>query len=143
MSKVLAIDYGTKKIGLAIGDKEERLAVPYGIIENKGRDFVIQELKKVCQEEDVKEIVVGMPYQKIPPGPEASRAGGKDKSSKIKAIVENFVNLLQSKFDILIAIEDERMTSKLADKSKEEWGENVEQDAIAAAVILQSYLDRN
>lgn len=127
--KFLGIDYGEKNIGLATGDDETRLASPFGILENKDRDFVLGGLKEICLEEEIGKIIIGLPLTMSGEiGPQAGR-------------VNDFIYFLKNNFDFPIETEDERLTSAMVDKLIEESGVK-ERDAVAAMIILQSYLDR-
>jgi len=123
MKKMLSVDYGESWIGLAISDSENKIALPYKIITN---DNFVKQLKDICEQEDIGKIVVGLPL---------ALSGEETEQTKE---VKNVVETLKREFTIPIEVEDERMTSKLASavvKGKKE-------DASAAAIILQSYLDR-
>lgn len=127
--KFLGIDYGEKNIGLATGDDETQLASPLGILENKDRAFVLGGLKEICLEEDIGKIVIGMPLTMASElGPQAEE-------------VNNFIYFLKNNLDLPVETEDERLTSAMVDKLMEESGVK-ERDAVAAMIILQSYLDK-
>jgi putative Holliday junction resolvase len=127
--KFLGIDYGEKNIGLATGDDETRLASPFGILENKDQDFVLGGLKEICLEEEIGKIIIGLPLTMS--GEIGPQAGA----------VNDFISFLKNNFDFPIETEDERLTSAMVDKLMEESGVK-ERDAVAAMIILQSYLDR-
>ena len=59
---ILALDYGTKRIGVAKGDTESCIARPFGFIENKNDDFVFTELERIIKEEWIDEILIGLPH---------------------------------------------------------------------------------
>lgn len=129
MKKILGIDYGNKYIGLALSDENQKIALPYKVIENKGKKFLKEELENLCFEKEVGKVVIGLPL---------GLSGLETKQTlKVKEIVDFF----KKEFFIPIEIEDERLTSKMADgllgkvKTKRS-------DAVAAMIILQSYLDR-
>jgi len=122
--KILGIDYGEKRIGLALGDTESRVAAPWKTVEN--RDEII----RAVSEEEAGAIVVGMPLtMKGEEGPQAKE-------------VRRFVEELRKDVRIPIETVDERMTSKLADRFAEAYGHQFDRDAVSAAAILQTYLDR-
>jgi putative Holliday junction resolvase len=126
---ILGIDYGEKRIGLALGGREIKIATPYEILENKNLDFVIDEIKKICKTENVNEIIVGLPIS----------LKGKIEAQAKKVL--EFVEFLKKNLEIPIETEDERLTSVMVDKLAKE--QKVERDAVAAMLILQSYLDRH
>lgn len=125
----LGIDYGEKRVGLATGNDEIRLASPFLILENKGRDFLLEEVKKICLEENIQKIVVGMPLtMKSEEGPEAKE-------------ISRFVDFLKNNLTLPVETEDERFTSAMVDKLMAESGVK-DRDAVAAMIILQSFFDR-
>ncbi|PIP18101.1 MAG: Holliday junction resolvase RuvX [Parcubacteria group bacterium CG23_combo_of_CG06-09_8_20_14_all_35_9] len=131
MSKLLAIDYGRKRIGLALSDEEERLALPYKVIENKGFNFTLVSLQKICKKENVVRIIVGKPLSL------------KGKEGKQTKLTDEFISKLKERVKIPIISYDERMTSKLAGRLIRKIKGKVAKDAIAAMVILQEYLDKH
>lgn len=123
--KVLGIDYGEKRIGLALGDTESRVAAPWKTVEN--RDEIIG----AASAEEVGAIVVGLPLTlKGEEGPQA-----KD--------VRGFIEGLKNKVAVIIETIDERLTSQLADRFAEAYGHQFDRDAVSAAAILQTYLDQH
>jgi len=124
--KILGIDYGDSRIGIAISDSENRIALPYKIIENKDEEFFVHELKYVCKKESIDKIIVGLPL--------ALSGEETVQTKKVRDVVET----LKREFTVPVETEDERMSSKLAGIMV---GNNKD-DANAAAIILQGYLDR-
>lgn len=132
--RLLAIDYGTRRIGLAIGDATDKTVVPFGFIENKGNFFVIEEIKKVCEEEDIDKIIIGIPAHK-------------EMESKQAELTKRFVKILKENISIKTDVFDESFTSKIADQDrrykdlmkdrKKGW-----RDARAAEEILRGYLEK-
>lgn len=133
--KLLAIDYGNKRIGLAIGDTDDNAVVPYCMIENKGRNFVFDELKKICKDEDVERIIIGMPVHM-------------DMESEQAKLTEEFIWFIKEKIVIDVIVYDEIFTSKIAEQDaryedlmkdrKKGW-----KDMVAATEILRSYMEQN
>lgn len=140
--KFLGLDYGTKRIGLAMADDETRLASPLGIIENKSPSFVVEELEKIIKEEEIKKIVVGLPIgleHERPPLPPLIKGGAEEMLKKVLG----FVDYLKSKLDLIIETEDERFSSEQAKSLMVGLGrKRADKDTVAAMIILQSYLDR-
>lgn len=133
MSKFLGLDYGTKRIGLAMADDEMRLASPLGIIENKSPSFVVEELEKIIKDEEVKKIIVGLPI---------SLEGEKKKGELLREILD-FVACLKNKLGVIVETEDERFSSEQAKSLMMGLGrKRADKDTVAAMIILQSYLDR-
>lgn len=137
--KILGIDYGRRRIGLALADLESKIAFPEKVIENKGVKFVIANLKDLCHREIIVKIIVGMPYslksslnQKL-----------KDASDWQKE-VNRFAETLKKNFEIPVILEDERLSTKIIRSYKKSLNTKIKmpEDAISAAFILQSYLDK-
>lgn len=124
MPKLLAIDYGAKRIGLAITDQKQNMIFPYLTLAND--QFVLDKLSKICQKENVAKIIVGMPI-----GLNSQRTGQTKET-------ENFIELLKKEIKLEIIEEDERLTSKMADKLSAK-----NRDETAAMIVLQTYLERN
>lgn len=129
-NRTLAIDYGEKRIGLAISDENARFALPYEMIENKNLKFVVDEIKKIIGREEINKIVAGLPRSL--------------KSEKVdNKNLDKFVASLSEKTGLEVILFDERMSSKAADKFKMKGDkrESGWRDKVAAAIILQDYLD--
>jgi putative Holliday junction resolvase len=134
MSRILAIDYGTKRVGLAVTDPLQIIANTLATVETK---LVLAYLKTYIAREEVSCIVVGKPL----------RLNGSDSESAVH--VEKFVSLLANTFpSIPIARIDERYTSKIAKESMLEMGLKKKDrqqkgniDQISAVLILQSYME--
>lgn len=126
--RILAIDYGTKKIGLAISDETNKIALPFLNLEGQSQENFIKEIKEICQKEKIKEIILGLP--KTLEGKEAKQA------KKVK----KFAQFLKKALDLPIIFEDERFTSKMAQKFLER--DKKKDDKVAAQILLQGYLDK-
>jgi len=123
---ILGIDYGEKKIGLA--KSAGSLAVSLGIIEND--NMLFQKIKEICEQGSIERIVVGVPHP---------HSGEKNEQQKKS---EQFVNNLKQQLQIEVVIEDERMSTAEAQKLGKGLKKGADDDAIAAMLILQSYLDK-
>ena len=122
--KVLALDYGSARTGVAVSDPTGTVARPLGVVERAATEDGIARLVELAREEDVERIVVGLPITLR--GEHGAQAEETDR----------FVELLRAAVDLPVESFDERFTTKLA-----ESGENqAEQDAVAAAHLLSSYL---
>ncbi|MFA5128903.1 MAG: Holliday junction resolvase RuvX [Patescibacteria group bacterium] len=125
----LGIDYGEKRVGFATGSDETKIASPFFVLENKGRDFLLAEIKRVCVEENIGKIVVGLPLTMASEtGPQAEE-------------IMRFVDFLKNNLAVPTEMEDERFSSAMVDKLMAESGVK-ERDAVAAMIILQSFFDR-
>ena len=123
--RYLGIDFGKKRVGVAISDESNRLAFPLSVLPNdKTLLGAIQEIIKI---EKIEQIVIG----------ESKDFQGKP--NKIMGEIEKFAKILKEKTQLVIVFEPEFMTSVQAEQLQ---GKNEMHDASAAAIILQSYLDR-
>jgi len=128
MSRYLGIDYGDKRIGIAISDEEGKFAFPNLVIRNEKLE-VGKKIKKIIQEYAVKIIIIGLPQN------------FKGEDTKQTKSVRSFAEQLKKEFPrVEIVFQNEILTSKQIDKSG--GATKSMQDASAAALILQSFLDR-
>ena len=130
----LGIDLGDRRCGIAICDREERLATPRTTIEVRGLRDAATQIAALCTKLSAQQIVVGLPLNTD--GPRGERA------ERVLA----FCDLLRPLITVPIVTWDERFTTveayqhlHLSGKSTTEGKAHV--DALAATVILQSYLD--
>ena len=133
--RVMAFDYGTKRIGIAVTDPMQIIATGLDTIHPKD---IIDYLKKYMQNEQVERFVVGEPKQM-------------DNTPSQSAIpVKGFVNLLRKTFpEIPIEMLDERFTSKMASAAIAQSGigkkarQNKELvDTVSAVILLQSWMEK-
>ena len=127
--KYLGIDHGGKRIGLAIGDDETHIAAPLEVVEADSLDEAVGEVILIIKEEGIDKIVLGLP---------TSMSGSLSKQAEI---VKRFGAVLEKKSGLKVEYEDERLSSKQADALTRDAAV-ANKDAIAAMVILQSYLDK-
>lgn len=140
MGKILGIDHGSVRIGIALSDDSALIAFGREVILND-KNF-IGKLKKIVSDENVTQIIIGYPL---------SLKGNKTKQTEA---VESFEDLLRSSFaitpfeNITISRWDERFTSKMAADSLIESGMKKKKrrdksnlDIVSASLMLQSYLD--
>lgn len=123
--KYLGIDYGKKKVGIAISDDSGRLAFPKDIFLNEGKK-VIDRLAEIIEREKIKNVVIG----------HSTDFGGAD--NPIMKEVAKFANSLKEKTGVEIHSELEYMSSQEASRIIA----NKNDDARAAAIVLQSFLDK-
>jgi len=123
--KYLGIDYGDKRVGVAVSDETEALAFPYSVIPNEGD--LVAEILEIIKKEGISEIVVG----------ESLDSDGKPNA--IQKDIDEFCGSLRTRSLLPVVMEQEFWTSVQA---KSITGENEMHDASAAAIILQSFLDR-
>ncbi len=121
----LGIDWGEKRIGLAVGDSETRIASPFIVVKN------IEDIIDVIEEELIEEIVIGKPF---------------NMSNIDFELSKNFLSFLEDlkqKVNIPVHEFDERLTSKAADARVGDKKTKASRDVIAAMIILQDFLDSN
>ena len=131
--RILAIDYGTKRCGIAVTDELKLIASPLTTVEaSELLDF----LQQYCQSESVERIIVGLPKQTS------------GELSESETAITNLIEKLQEKLpEIPISRYDERFTSKIASHILVESGTKKKKrqdkallDRISATLILQDYL---
>ena len=134
MFKIIAIDYGLKRIGIAISDESQILAFGLNTISNLE---IISFLREIIEKENVNILVIGKPLQK------------NNSPSEIESSIILFIKKLNINFpQIIIKRYDERFTSLIAKKTIIEGGIKKMKrrnkdlvDKISATIILQSYLE--
>lgn len=133
MSKVIAIDFGLKRTGIAVSDELRLIASPLTTV---ATDDLVQFLENIIKTEKIETAVVGLPKK-------LNNTEG-DIEPEIQIFIQNISQKLP---DLKIVRIDERFTSKMAFQSllqsgvkKKKRQEKSQIDAISAAIILQSYL---
>ena len=126
--KVLALDYGSARTGVAVSDPTATLARPLGVVERAGSEAGLARVVDLAHAEEVDRIVVGLPVTLR--GERGAQA----------AETERFVAALEAAADIPVETWDERFTTRLAAGSVAA-GARAEEDALAAAYLLTSYLE--
>lgn len=130
--RILGIDYGERKIGIALGDTETRIASPWMILENNGHGESIKQIKLICEREQVDRVLIGIPHDSRDPSQESNQA----------QIVRRFILDLRH-IGIPVDEADESLTSAEAKHHLQAMQSKADDDAIAAAILLQAYLDKN
>ena len=133
---ILSIDYGDKRIGLAIGDSERKISNPLQVIQNNSIPHIIDEIKKIVISYDVEKIVIGIPLN------EDSSIG--NQSYKVK----DFSLIIKKELNIDVIGVDERFSSVDAEKILLEQDLSRKKrkkviDALAASIILQRYFEND
>jgi len=149
--KILALDCGRARIGLALADSQTRIAAPHDTLERVNRNEDVRRLRELVREHNVTQIVVGLPL----------RLDGTH--GDMAEEVTRFANRLRKQIAVPVAMMDERLTSWEAERIlEEELGRRIRHetthdgkrkllrntqgkytvDAIAATVILREYLTR-
>lgn len=125
--KFIGIDYGEKKIGIALSDKEGQVAFPKLVIKNKGIEKTALEIGDLMEKWEVEEVVVGR----------SSNLKGED--NLVMREVRSFVDTLKRKTEKEVHLEPEFYTSLEAGRIT---GRTGRLDAQAAAIILQSFINK-
>jgi len=123
--RLLGIDYGTKNIGLAVGETDHGFAFPKTVLKND--DKLFSSINEICREEGIKIVILG----------ESKNFKGED--NKVMKEILSFKTALEEKLGLQVIFEPEFMTSAEAEHLQ---GKNEMLDASAAALILKSYLDK-
>ena len=135
MGRSLGIDFGEKRVGLAISDKSNLIASPFKTINYINKNDLVSQIEKIVIENNIKNFVLGLPINM------------KGEDTAQTKTVRKFKESLSS-LDLPIIYEDERLSSISAKNSlilqNIKTGHNKpEIDKTAAAIILQQYLDKN
>lgn len=130
----LGVDWGEKRIGLALADSETKIATPFKVVGN------LQEVMAEIKKEKIDVIVVGKPL----PIFNFSARGGSAPGGQfpISKQFGEFIKLLKKKINIPVEMADERLSSKAADALSGTKKTKAPRDAVAAMLILQGHLDK-
>lgn len=124
-TKYLGVDWGEKRIGLALANNENKIATPFKTVKN------ISELVKSIEEEDINGLIIGLPNK---------MSSGKMENPNFSRFIEILKRKLSDK-KIIFEFIDERLSSVQADTLRvKEF--KYERDSISAMIILQAYLDK-
>lgn len=133
-TRIMSIDFGLKRIGIALSDPLKKFASPFLTIPNDEKLFT--NLKKIIEEKSVEKIILGLPDD----SPNSSKSVYND--------VIEFKSQLEEKFNIQVILWNETHTSKIAErriiesvKSKKKRQDKGLIDMQSAAIILSEYLD--
>lgn len=131
MGRILGIDYGDRRIGLALSDPLKMIASPFKTIPNTGNQ---ESLKSIIEDQDIESIVVGLPL--------GMKGQDTTQTEKVREYAHSLAEL-----NCPVFLEDERLTSVSAQKSMIE--QNIKTghnkgiiDERAAAILLQQFLDK-
>ena len=123
--RILGIDYGEKRVGIAASDADEQIAFEIGII--PAEDF-FRQLPEVISQREIQKIVIGLPLN--------MSGQATEKTAEVRNFAEKLKSLLpEMQFDYA----DERLSSQMASSIS---GSQKNIDGLAAQVFLQNYLDR-
>jgi putative holliday junction resolvase len=132
--RILALDHGTRRIGVAVSDEMKMIATPMEYIPADPFEKVIERLQQIVRDKEVELILIGMPRNMDGTYGPASQK------------VKDFIAAVQQHISTPIKTWDERLTSVMANRAllqgnvrRDQRKEKV--DKMAAAILLQSYLD--
>ena len=128
--RILGIDYGNKKIGLAFGDSDVRVAVPIDVVPNAG-DATLDVFARKVIAEDIDVIVVGVPL-----------STGEHHNANQLERTRTFIQALERVVTIPVVEEDESYTTAESIRLQREEGAEASEDALAAMLIVQAYIER-
>lgn len=135
--RILGIDYGEVRTGLAVSDDTETVATVIGTVQERDKEKLADRITAVCREETIGKIILGLP--KNMDGTEGFRAEHTRK----------FATMLQERMpELPLEFYDERMTTMVASRFMMEANTKGKKkkasiDALSAQIILQDYLERN
>jgi putative Holliday junction resolvase len=126
MPRIVALDHGAARCGCAVSDPSGTLATPLAAIERPDTRRGLAAVARLIEEQDAERVVVGLPLTLA--GEEGEQA----------ARARTFAEQLQRRLSIPVELHDERLTTKLAERT----GGAADADSRAAAHLLESYLAR-
>lgn len=132
--RVMALDVGERRIGVAMSDEMGRFAAPFATLKATPRGRVLEQIAALVRQYTVLEVVVGLPLTM-----------GGDIGPQART-VQSFANELETVLGRAVRFFDERLTTVAADQMMRELGVKTEKrkarlDEVAASIILQDYLD--
>jgi putative Holliday junction resolvase len=139
--RVLGIDYGSKRVGIALGDTETRLATAWQVMPNDGLESLVSGIADLAEKEEAEQVVVGVPH------PLQDAALENDQVREIRGFI---AALKESGLDVVEW--DEGLTSKIAAQQEQEGrpltaagrasSKGEKRDDLAAAAMLDGWLSR-
>ena len=134
MGRIMAVDFGEKRIGIALSDPMKITAQPFEVIEVVSFKKAANRIAEIVKEKEVEEIIFGMPYTST--GKEGEMAGK----------VRDFAELVERRVNVPIKFVDERMTTRGVARVLDEAGVKKGKkkkviDKLAATYLLEGYLE--
>ena len=127
MGRILALDHGEARCGCALSDPSGTLATPLSAVARPDSEQGLETLARLAEEREAERVIVGLPLTLA--GEEGPQAG----------LARKFAERLGRRLSIPVELHDERLTTRLADRS----GGSADADSRAAAHLLESYLARH
>lgn len=130
--RLMGIDFGEVRIGIALSDPLQIISQPYRVIPND--DDTISEIKNIIKSEEVRKIILGLPLN----------LDGEDTKKTLE--VREFFEVLKSNVDIPVIFWDERYTTVEANEQLKHMGYSIAEsrkviDKVAASIILKNYME--
>ena len=130
--RLMGIDFGEVRIGIALSDPLQIISQPYLVIPNN--DNTIYEIQKIIKTEEVGKIILGLPLN----------LDGEDTKKTLE--VREFAEMLKNNVDIPVTFWDERYTSVEANEKLKQMGYGIAEsrkviDKVAASIILKNYME--
>lgn len=131
--RFLGIDYGNKRIGISVSDESNSIANPYTTIINKDFKTVISQIVKIIKDEDITDIVIGIPLS------------FEFSNTEQTELTQKFINYLKTKLpEINIHVENEILSTREAENKLDNINNKKSIiDQTASCLILQGYIDKN
>lgn len=126
--RILGLDVGDKRIGVAISDEDEIISVPLRVIKNDENSG--EEIKKIIDKYNIEKIIVGVPY--------TLKGETGTQAKKVFDFTDNVIKSLVVEVDYI----DERYTTKIPSEYLKKYSRVKEIDKFSASVILGDYLER-
>ncbi|MEO5693641.1 MAG: Holliday junction resolvase RuvX [Usitatibacter sp.] len=130
---LIGFDFGERRIGVAVGETSTRIANPLGAIDAVANEVRFEAIGRIVDEWQPKAFVVGIPHH------------SDDSEHAIARLAEKFARRLQARYNLPVEFIDETLTSAIAESQLRETrtrkARKSDVDALAATMILQSYLD--
>jgi len=130
MSRILGVDFGSRKVGFAIGDTESKIAFPRKVFYYQENKELLKEIENLIDQEDIEVIVWGLPLNM-----KGERTAQTDMTT-------TFATKIKSLLKIKTVFQDERLSTKEAQNLFQEK-ETAGEDSLAAQIILQNYFDKH
>ena len=128
MKRILGIDFGTKRLGFALGDPMLKLAVPLEVVELGDKDPV-KLIWSMVEEDGYDHIVIGTPLT------------SDGEATDMSLVVDEFAKSVKSITGLDVTLINEHLTSKASDQLADESGSGRHDDSLAATLIVQEFLN--
>ncbi len=135
--RYMGLDLGTKSLGISLTDKTKTIVSPHSLLRFKSEDYnyVIPKIKEMIKELEIEKIILGLPINM-----DGSHGYATERS-------KNFKKILEENISIPIILEDERLTTIMADNILSEtnndgYMKKNKIDAVSASIILETYLKK-